>query len=174
MTDLVNMIENLSQVQATMLKPVQWPAPPQGTPVPPLAGGGQVPDREALGAVGGPQQTRTANLINQAYNRDRQTPKRRRVGESEAEAGDNLWATVASRNHERQGGTVRKEQEQDQTPRRHWRQKSLIVNGSSNLNSDDKSFAADISLVAGGVSKNATVGKLTEYLKNKGLVGSYL
>ena len=45
----------------------------------------------------------------------------------------------------------------------------MIVNGNSNLNNDDKSFAADISLVAGGVSKNATVDKLSDYLKNKGL-----
>ena len=47
--------------------------------------------------------------------------------------------------------------------------KSLIANGSCNTNNDDKSFAADICLVAGGVSKNATKDKLTDYLRNKGL-----
>ena len=43
------------------------------------------------------------------------------------------------------------------------------MNGASNENTEDMSFAADICLVAGGVSKNATVDKLTDYLKNKGL-----
>ena len=76
---------------------------------------------------------------------------------------------MAGRHLGRQSGAVQKEQEPDLTPRRHWRQKSLIVNGNSNLNNDDKSFAADISLVAGGVSKNATVNKLSDYLKNNGL-----
>ena len=45
----------------------------------------------------------------------------------------------------------------------------MLVNGTSYESTDDKSFPADISLVAGGVSKNATVDKLTEYLRNKGL-----
>ena len=167
--DLVSKIENLSQAQAQMSKPVHLQPPP-----PPA----EWQDRE--GATGGfPPLSRTVNLLNQAYNR---TPKRRRVSEevvngsmadirnagTGAGAG-NQWATVAGRNLERQGKGVQKEQEPDLTPRRHWRQKSLIVNGSSNTNNDDKSFAADICLVAGGVSKNATVEKLTEYLQNKGL-----
>ena len=75
-------------------------------------------------------------------------------------AAGNQWATVASHNLERQGENIMKEKEPELTPRRHWRQKSLIVNGSFNLNNDDKSFAADISLVAGRVSKNATVKKI--------------
>ena len=45
----------------------------------------------------------------------------------------------------------------------------MLVNRTSYESTDDKSFAADISLVSGGVSKNATVDKLTEYLRNKGL-----
>ena len=43
------------------------------------------------------------------------------------------------------------------------------MNGTSNNSSKDKSFAADIELVASGVSKNATTEKLADYLKDKGL-----
>ena len=125
-----------------------------------------------VSAVSGPQQSRLTGMIDQAYNRDIRTPKRRRTGEDE----DNSWSAVASRNLQghplatgTQGGGHRQDPGQQHTPRTHWRQKSLIANGSCNSNNDDKSFAADICLVAGGVSKNATNDKLTEYLKNKGL-----
>ena len=71
-------------------------------------------------------------------------------------------------------GVVNSDQSRNHTPgqkggRSHWRQKSLLVNGVSNDSTEDKSFAADVCLVAGGVSKNATSDKLTDYLKNKGL-----
>ena len=79
------------------------------------------------------------------------------------------WAKVASRNLGRRAGAGVTDADTGATPRSHWRQKSLLVNGSSNTNYEDKSFAADICLVAGGVSKNATTDKLTEYLRNKGL-----
>ena len=130
------------------------------------------------GAVGGvPPQAppRVDQLIHQAYDRvqDRVilTPsKRKRVADDHVEenqAGNRdapkSWA-----------GVVNSDQSRNHTPgqkggRSHWRQKSLLVNGVSNDSTEDKSFAADVCLVAGGVSKNATSDKLTDYLKNKGL-----
>ena len=123
-------------------------------------------------------------MVNQAYNGNERvtlTPKRRKVvlasGEVTSEnSGDKIvsdgratsngtagtWAAAVKDN----SGDNR---DQPKTGRSHWRQKSLLVNGVSNDSSADKSFAADICLVAGGVSKNATADKLTEYLQNKGL-----
>ena len=121
---------------------------------------------------------RIVNLVNQAYNRPILTPKRRKrtlnsgevisenVTDENSTDANNSWSNVVNRNIGGQGAPT---MNHDQTPKKHWRQKALLVNGTSNQSSDDKSFAADISLVAGGVSKNATVDKLTEYLKNKGL-----
>ena len=56
-------------------------------------------------------------------------------------------------------GVVNSDRPRDQTPgqkggRSHWRQKSLLVNGVSNDSTEDKSFAADVCLGAGWVSKN--------------------
>ena len=124
-------------------------------------------------------QTRVEQLISNAYNkvqgqnRVTLTPKRRRVDDDSAGGSDrgemNLlrsWADTASFG-------AAKQIDNQNTPRgtggNHWRQRSLLVNGVSNDSNEDKSFAADISLVAGGVSKNANTDKLTDYLKKKGL-----
>ena len=121
-----------------------------------------------------PHQTRLESLISDAYNnRDLRSPKRRRTEENTDQnqtnnVNENSWAIVTGRNQSHQSNTQRSVPS-GQIPKIHWRQKSLIANGSCDTNKDDKSFAADVCLVAGGVSKNATCEKLTDYLKNKGL-----
>ena len=161
-TNLVTKFDSLSQSNS----PALVPPPLSGVRPPPLRG-----------AAGGPQQSRLSNLLNKAYNRDIRTPKRRRENEDEPmtnNGDEDSWATIAGRNRNMEtqqvtGQGQRQNMGQGFTPRTHWRKKSLIANGSSNANSDDKSFAAVVCLVAGGVSKNATTDKLIEYLKNKGL-----
>ena len=176
--ELVSKMADFSMAQTT--RPTQ--------PEPPVQ-----PVERQLGAAGGTGHVgpmaggaaafpRVGQLIQQAYGgrdgRTSRTPKRRRplssgdVENVDEHAGSDpvadtrdTWATVAGNNTGgRKGQPLR-----DNSKSGHWRQKSMLVNGTSYENNDDKSFAADISLVAGGVSKNATVDKLTDYLKNKGL-----
>ena len=79
-------------------------------------------------AIGPP--SRTTNLINQAFNGNLRTPKRKRVSDEneseQLEAGMD-WAKVAGRNLNRRTGPVLTEADTGATPRAHWRQKSLLI-----------------------------------------------
>ena len=73
------------------------------------------------------------------------------------------WATVANKSKPRKP-SIRKQS--------NWRTKNLILHGSAEDNSGDSnenSLAADVSLVAFGVAKDASTEKLKGYLEKKGL-----
>ena len=70
------------------------------------------------------------------------------------------WATVTNKNKPRVP-SIRKQS--------NWRTKNVILHGSSEDNSVDSSLAADVSLVAFGVAKDASADKLKAYLEKKGL-----
>ena len=99
------------------------------------------------------------------------SPKRRR---QESESGESFysvnenpgshgqWADVVSSNNTKvnQGNTQGKES---------WKKRLNILQGTSKQNDDCDSFAADVSLVAHGLAKDASDEKLKNYLVGKGL-----
>ena len=61
------------------------------------------------------------------------------------------------------------QKQRDQQQRNHRRKSALIYGKSKNINEDEVYLAANVNLVASGVSKDAFADQLNEFLKQKGL-----
>ena len=147
-------------------------------------GGSNVMVKEPAGAAGGVPTDSHVSFppLNQSVNRIRkesvgaqhrtQSPKRRRA---ESESGDSFYSVIDDTQGRGQWAEVASRKPEQENPENQgkfkvsWKKKLNILHGTSRKNDVCDSFAADVSLVAHGLAKDATEERLKAYLVGKDL-----